>query len=142
MMPQSLGRESYLPPLTLFVPVMPERTTVYGELARWVDKVRAALSLQDSLECCEALAVRARLTPLDAQGRPRESRDVRLREFSERSVAFEHPAPLAERRALMSLESPQLGTLAAEVDLSWCRYVEGGRYASGGRFRTLLDPSE
>ena len=49
-------------------------------------------------------------------------------------LAFEHPAPLADRRAWVLLESPRYGTVAAEIELSWCRYNEGGRYTSGGRF--------
>ena len=85
--------------------------------------------------------MRARITPLDAQGRPREPRDVRLRELNEWGVAFEHPAPLADRRALVSVESPRFGAIAAEVELSWCRYNEGGRYTSGGRFVQLREPA-
>jgi hypothetical protein len=64
-----------------------------------------------------------------------------LRELSERGVAFEHPAPLADRRAVMSIDSPLFGSVSAEVNLSWCRYTEGGRYTSGGRFLQVLEDS-
>jgi hypothetical protein len=105
-----------------------------------VSRLRAAL-FGDEVPQNEALAVLARLTPIDAQGRPREARDVRLRELNEWGVAFEHPAPLADRRALVSVESPRYGAIAAEVELSWCRYNEGGRYTSGGRFVQMTDRS-
>lgn len=80
------------------------------------------------------------MTPLDAHGRPSAAREVRLRLLDQRGLAFEHPAPLAGRRALVSVESAELGVIAAEVELSWCRYLEGGRYASGGRFVQFVAP--
>ena len=70
----------------------------------------------------------------NALGRPREPREVRLRVLNDRGLAFDHPAPLADRRAWMLLESPRVGAVAVEIELSWCRYTEGGRYTSGGRF--------
>ena len=118
------------------------RTDLYGRLAAWVARLRGALGSLDEFLPSEALAVRARLTPLDAQGRPRESREVRLYDFDERGVSFEHPAPLADRRAVMSLEAPAWGVVSAEVDLSWRRYLEGGRYVSGGRLLIAEPASE
>lgn len=110
-----------------------DRATLHAEVAALVSRMRTAL-LGEEYATQSTLAVRARITPLDAKGRPRESRDVRLRELSEWGVAFDHPAPLDDRRALVSVESPQFGAVSAEVELSWCRYNEGGRYTSGGRF--------
>jgi hypothetical protein len=117
-----------------------DRASFHAEVAALVSRLRAAL-FGDEVPQNEALAVLARLTPIDAQGRPREARDVRLRELNEWGVAFEHPAPLADRRALVSVESPRYGAIAAEVELSWCRYNEGGRYTSGGRFVQMSDNS-
>jgi hypothetical protein len=117
-----------------------DRASFHAEVAALVSRLRAAL-FGDEVPQNEALAVLARLTPIDAQGRPREARDVRLRELNEWGVAFEHPAPLADRRALVSVESPRYGAIAAEVELSWCRYNEGGRYTSGGRFVQMTDNS-
>lgn len=138
MKPKPLAQQRLLSALAASAP---SRNDLYGELAEWIARLRAALSLQGALSPGEALAVRARLTPLDAQGRPREQREVRLRELSERGVAFEHPAPLADRRAVMSIDSPLFGSVSAEVNLSWCRYTEGGRYTSGGRFLQVLEDS-
>ncbi len=115
-----------------------DRSTFHAEIAALVSRLRMAL-FGDAFPQDEALAVHARLTPLDAQGRPGNARDVRLRELNEWGVAFEHPAPLADRRALVSVESPRLGAISAEVELSWCRYNEGGRYTSGGRFVQMTD---
>jgi hypothetical protein len=115
-----------------------DRSTFHSEIASLVSRLRAAL-FGEGMQHGEALAVTARITPLDAHGRPRDARDVRLRELNEWGLAFEHPAPLADRRALVSLESPRFGAIAAEVELSWCRYNEGGRYTSGGRFVKLTD---
>ncbi|HYO25771.1 MAG TPA: hypothetical protein VEQ85_12580 [Lacipirellulaceae bacterium] len=122
------------------MPLTAPRAAFHAEIAALVSRLRTAL-LGDESAPCESLAVRARLTPLDAQGRPRDARDVRLRELNEWGVAFEHPAPLADRRALVSVESPRFGAIAAEVELSWCRYNEGGRYTSGGRFVQMAPPS-
>lgn len=121
-------------------PVSPahDRAAFHAEIASLVSRLRAAL-FGEAFPTDESLAVRARITPLDAQGRPREAREVRLRELNEWGVAFEHPAPLADRRALVSVESPKFGAIAAEVELSWCRYNEGGRYTSGGRFVRMTD---
>jgi hypothetical protein len=115
-----------------------DRASFHAEVSALVSRLRAAL-FGEEVPQNEALAVLARLTPIDAQGRPREARDVRLRELNEWGVAFEHPAPLADRRALVSVESPRYGAIAAEVELSWCRYNEGGRYTSGGRFVQMSD---
>ena len=115
-----------------------ERSQFHAEIASLVARLRAAL-FGEAYPHEEALAIRARITPLDANGRPREAREVRLRELNEWGVAFEHPAPLADRRALVSVESPRFGAIAAEVELSWCRYNEGGKYTSGGRFVKITD---
>ena len=115
-----------------------ERLAAQHELAALVAQLQGELIPHGELSPGEALALRARMTPLDALGRPRESREVRLRVLNERGLAFEHPAPLADRRAWVLLESPRFGTVAAEIELSWCRYNEGGRYTSGGRFVQFL----
>jgi len=136
MVPAGLPRRRFASPLA----APQDRAAFHAEIASLVSRLRAAL-FGDALPRDETLAVRARITPLDAQGRPREPRDVRLSELNEWGVAFEHPAPLADRRALVSVESPRFGAIAAEVELSWCRYNEGGRYTSGGRFVQMTDRS-
>jgi hypothetical protein len=136
MVPAGSSRRRFPSPLA----APQDRATFHAEIASLVSRLRAAL-FGDAFPHDEALAVRARITPLDAHGRPREPREVRLSELNEWGVAFEHPAPLADRRALVSVESPRFGAIAAEVELSWCRYNEGGRYTSGGRFVQMTDRS-
>jgi hypothetical protein len=133
MVPARIARQrNYATPIS-----PPERSPLHAEIAALVSRLRAALC-GDEWMGEAALAVRARITPIDVHGQPRDARDVRLRELNEWGLAFEHPAPLADRRALVSVESPQFGAIAAEVELSWCRYNEGGRYTSGGRFVQLM----
>ena len=110
-----------------------ERSTFHAEIATLVARMRTAL-LGNESETDAALAVTAPNTPLDAQGRPGDARSVCVRALNGWGVAFGHPAPLDERRALVSVESPRFGAIAAEIELSWCRYNAGGRYTSGGRF--------
>ncbi len=128
-------------PLPLAGAGPPGRLAVHQETVALVARLQAALGFRGVLAPEEMLAVRARMTPLDAEGRPRDSREVRLRLLDDRGLAFEHPAPLADRRVLVSVESPAFGVIAAEIELSWCRYNEGGRYTSGGRFVQLVDPA-
>lgn len=105
----------------------PAARTLHLEIDQLIARLRGVLTRSD-----EHLALTARITPLGASG-PGESRDVRLADLSQRGLAIEHPCPLAQRRAMLSLESPALGKVTAEIDLSWCRYRAGGRYTSGGR---------
>ncbi len=98
------------------------------DVHHWVARLRGLL------QCgAESQAMTARVTPLDG-GVAGEPREVRLADVSERGLTIEHAGPLAERRAVVSFESPRLGRIAAEVDLSWCRFQSTGRYTSGGRF--------
>ncbi|MCA9257771.1 MAG: hypothetical protein KDA61_01170 [Planctomycetales bacterium] len=109
-----------------------------GRLTSWVRQRRQALSVADVADVAgDATILAARLTPLDARGMPGETRDVALHSVDERGIAFDHRLPLADRRAMVTVESPQLGRIVAEVDLSWCRYRTGGGYTSGGRFVQL-----
>jgi hypothetical protein len=127
-------------PISVSCVAPPGRLGAHQEIAALVTRLQEAFCAQNALSGDESLVMRARITPLDEQGRPREPRDVRLRLLDDRGLAFEHPAPLADRRAWVSVESPTLGVIAAEIELSWCRYNEGGRYTSGGRFVQFVSP--
>jgi len=82
--------------------------------------------------------LQAHLVPIDEQGNPGPSCRIDVKDFDERGVTFHHPQPLHVRRALLVLEGLNLGRIAAEVDLSWCRFSRGGQYTSGGRFVQLV----
>jgi|GEM_PF-3807762 len=82
--------------------------------------------------------LRAHLVPLDKWGKPGPSCRIEVKDFDERGVTFHHPQPLHDRRALVVLEGLNLGRIAAEVDLSWCRFSRCDQYTSGGRFVQLV----
>jgi len=80
----------------------------------------------------------AHLVPFDEQGKTGPSCQIVVKDFDERGITFQHPQPLHDRRALVVLEGLNLGRIAAEVDLSWCRFSGRGQYTSGGRFVCLV----
>ena len=54
--------------------------------------------------------------------------------LSEGGLGFYHPAPLAERRMIVSLELAEGEWMSLLTDLTWCRFTRFGWYESGGRF--------
>lgn len=83
-------------------------------------------------------AYQLRLTPLDRGSFATKTIIVVGRDLSLVGIGFEHPEPLPYRRVRLSAADPQLyqlglATLELDVLLRWCRFVESGRYESGGR---------
>jgi len=78
--------------------------------------------------------LRARLTPLGEHGQPAASHSIEVKNVDQQGITFTHRLPLDSRRAMLVVESPSMGRLAAEVDLTWCQFNKAGRYTSGGRF--------
>ncbi len=78
--------------------------------------------------------VRTSLRPLNEQGQLETPHSIEVKEFDERGITFHHRSPLNARRAMLLVESPRLGRIAVEVDLTWCQFNRTGRYTSGGRF--------
>jgi hypothetical protein len=61
--------------------------------------------------------------------------------ISERGFGFYHHAALPHRRVIASLETSQGNWVGFLMDLTWCRFVQGGWYESGGRFlQAVLSP--
>lgn len=85
--------------------------------------------------------LQARIVPLDEQGKAGPSSQIQLQDLDQRSITFRHAQPLHARRALVVLEGLNLSPIAAEVDLSWCRFSQSGEYTSGGRFVQLVGRS-
>ena len=85
--------------------------------------------------------LQARIVPLDEQGKTGPSSQIQLQDLDHRSITFRHAQPLHARRALVVLEGLNLSPIAAEVDLSWCRFSQSGEYTSGGRFVQLVGRS-
>ena len=79
-------------------------------------------------------SLRARVTPLDALGRPAASWTVVVVELDERTIAFNHLVPLTARRVIVTFEKRGASTHSVEVELTWCRFDQKHQYTSGGRF--------
>lgn len=85
------------------------------------------------------------LTPVGEDGLTPQGESVVVvgRYLSERGLGFYHAKPLAQRRAIASMESASGRWIAFLMDLSWCRFTRQGWYESGGRFlRSVLSPVE
>ena len=95
-------------------------------------------SQTDNPSYTPSAGLRAHVLPLDRQGQMGPACQIEVKDFDERGITFHHPQPLHDRRALVVLEGLNLGRIAAEVDLSWCRFSHGGQYTSGGRFVQLV----
>ncbi len=80
------------------------------------------LSTLDEVGCAPAGA------PLAAVGKT----------LSEGGLGFFHPAPLAHRRMIVSLESAPGQWTSLLTDLTWCRFTRFGWYESGGRFLRVV----
>ncbi len=109
------------------------------ETRRLVSSAIAQHRKAGELSHTSSVGLEARIVPLDEQGLTGsgltgKSYPVELKDFDERGITFHHPQPLHDRRALLVLEGLNLGRIAAEVDLSWCRFSRSGHYTSGGRF--------
>jgi hypothetical protein len=85
------------------------------------------------------------LTPVGADGYTPEGETVVVvgKHLSERGFGFYHQSPLPHRRMIASVESTKGHWVGFLVDLTWCRFTQGGWYESGGRFlQTVLSPLE
>jgi hypothetical protein len=82
--------------------------------------------------------IRAQLVLLDEQGKAGSVCPIEVQDFDKRGITFRHPQPLSSRRVLVVLEGIHSKRIAAEVDLSWCRFSGRGQYTSGGRFVSPL----
>lgn len=127
--------------LAMIAPNSDETGSLRAEIGRLAIQVRQYLRGRGRLLSASDDGLLARVTPLDSQGRPGPVRTVRLKQFDERGIAFQHRRPLQDRRAVVSVADAELGTLIVEIDLSWCRFQPGsrgnGQYTSGGRFVEL-----
>ncbi len=82
-----------------------------------------------------------RMVPLDKQGNliSEEEKTVIGKDLSSRGLGFFHEEPLPHRRAILSLEHPDLGNFSVEMDLTWCRFTKLGWYESGGRLLRTVE---
>jgi len=105
---------------------------------------RTLVDAQSVRRLSTAAMLRAKIIPIDAEGRPGRSHPVEIENVDRHGITFQHELPLSDRRATIVLEGPVLegpvlegpgsSCLTAEVELSWCRFRRVGHYTSGGRF--------
>lgn len=88
-----------------------------------------------------AIPLLFRLMPLNSSSEPvcEDAVTIFGRDLSRRGLSFFHEHPLTYRRAIVSLEHPEFGRFAAEIDINWCRFTRPGWYESGGRLVRLAD---
>ena len=92
-----------------------------------------------------AIPVLFRMTPLNSDRQPlvQDQAIVVGKNISRRGVSFYHEHAITHRRVTIELADPNVGTFAAEVDITWCRFTRPGWYESGGRLiRTVMPGSE
>jgi hypothetical protein len=116
-----------------------------GGLAEHVEMLVERLHPEVTVERRHAerysMPVLLQLTPLDAQRRPVASSIIVVgKDISRNGLSFFHERPLAYRRAIVSLEHPEIGRFAVEIDINWCRFTRPGWYVSGGRLLRMVDP--
>jgi len=89
-----------------------------------------------------AIAALFRLTPIDADRQTLEQQAsiVVGKNISRRGVSFYHEKPITQRRALIELADPNVGSFVAEIDITWCRFTKPGWYESGGRLLRTAAP--
>jgi hypothetical protein len=81
------------------------------------------------------LPVLLKLTPIASNGQlqPERAAIVLGKDVSRCGISFFHEHSLHYRQAIVSLEHPDFGWFAAEIDIYWCRFTRPGWYISGGR---------
>lgn len=67
------------------------------------------------------------------------------KDISPRGAGFTHDQPIAHRKVRLTADDTRLaefglGDLVLEIALQWCRFVEAGRYESGGRITRTTAP--
>lgn len=128
------ARDAYQNCLAMVSPSLVDSDPLRADILQLSSRIRAVLRQRGCADRRSEGDLTALITPIDEQGRPGETRRVRLAQLNERGLAVEHHVPLRDRRALVTVDDAKVGCFTAEVDLSWCQYQPGGRYTSGGRF--------
>jgi len=107
------------------LPMRDQLSAAAAELQAW-SKAETPRHSKSSLRAC--------ITPLGEHGQPDASYPIEVKNVDQQGITFYHRLPLDSRRAMLVVESPRMGRLAAEVDLTWCQFNKTDRYTSGGRF--------
>jgi hypothetical protein len=109
-----------------------------------VARLRPEVTVERRHEDRVAVPLLFRLTPLTREGEPVHEDAIIIvgKDISRRGLSFFHENPLTYRRAIVTLEHPDFGAFAAEIDVNWCRFTRPGWYESGGRLVRPAGPQE
>ena len=106
-------------------PTAKTRTTLTLQIEALLSRLHPAVERERRHDDRIAIPVLFRLTPYDDNQRPidEEASIVVGKNISRRGVSFYHEHPITHRRALIEVADPVAGTFAAEVDITWCRFM-------------------
>ena len=112
-----------------------EERALARQVQELVGRLRPEVTVERRHEERVAIPLLFRLTPLNNRHEPvpEDAITVVGKDISSRGLSFFHEQPLTYRRAIVTLEHPEIGPFAAEVDVNWCRFTRPGWYESGGR---------
>jgi hypothetical protein len=119
-----------------------DSTLLAREVQALVARLRPHVTVERRHDDRVAVPLLFRLIPLDRRGKPIHDDAITVvgKDISKRGLSFFHGQPLTYRRAIVSLEHPEFGRFAAELDINWCRFTRPGWYESGGRLVRSLTP--
>jgi hypothetical protein len=112
-----------------------EDTSLAGQIQSLVTRLYPEVAIERRHDQRYAIPVLMKLTPLDTHHEPLEhlATIVVGKDISRSGISFFHERQLPFRWAIISLEHPDFGRFAAEIDINWCRFTRPGWYVSGGR---------
>jgi hypothetical protein len=114
-----------------------------NEVQALVARLRPQVTVERRHDDRVAVPLLFRLIPLDSKREPIYDDAITVvgKDISRRGLSFFHEQPLTYRQAIVSLEHPEFGRFAAELDVNWCRFTKPGWYESGGRLVRSCDPN-
>ena len=112
------------------------------QIQAFVARLRPEVTVERRHDDRVAVPLLFRLTPLNSDRQPIHDDAITVvgKDISRRGLSFFHEQPLTYRRAIVSLEHPEFGRFAAEIDVNWCRFTRPGWYESGGRLVRPVNP--
>lgn len=118
----------------------PEAVTLSGQIRALLTRLHPDVTVERRHDERFSMPVLLQLTPLDSARQPLENATIVVgKDISRCGLSFFHERPLAFRRAIVSLEHPEIGRFAVEIDINWCRFTRPGWYVSGGRLLRVVD---
>jgi hypothetical protein len=119
-----------------------DRAALAREIQALVARLHPAVTLERRRSARLSVPVMFRLTPVADDGRPIASESITVigKNISRHGLSFYHAAPLAYRRARISVENIDIA-FDVEIDINWCRFSKPGWYESGSRLIAAISPA-